>query len=201
MITHKFCLQCWTYFEIKKSNIDYDWRFCSKKCNDKYNKKEVKIKHKQEKRICPICKKEFLWSTRRPHQECCLNKSCIHKRNLSFQRKYQKKYIKKKGISHNISVLMYQSLKENKNGWHWEKLVDYTLKKLKEHLQSLFINGMSWENHGKWHIDHIKPISLFNHKKMKDFNSQEFKECWALKNLQPLWAIDNIKKRDKYISK
>lgn len=63
----------------------------------------------------------------------------------------------------------------------------YSATDLKNHLQSLFTDGMSWDNHGEWHIDHIKPISKF---------SKESKpsEVNALINLQPLWAYDNLTK-------
>ena len=53
---------------------------------------------------------------------------------------------------------------------------------------------MNWNNYGKWHIDHVRPDRSFNYKSVKD---KEFQECWALKNLQPLWAIDNLKKGGK----
>jgi 5-methylcytosine-specific restriction endonuclease McrA len=61
---------------------------------------------------------------------------------------------------------------------------------------------MTWDNHGKyekgkkkWQIDHIKPKSLFNFETPED---PEFKECWALENLQPLEAMENIKKGNKF---
>lgn len=78
---------------------------------------------------------------------------------------------------------------------HWESLVNFTLEELINHLESLFHTGMTWENQGKWHIDHIKPISLFDFKGVDD---PEFKKCWSLENLQPLWAEENIKKSNKY---
>lgn len=67
----------------------------------------------------------------------------------------------------------------------------FTMNQLKEHLEGLFIEGMSWQNYGEWHIDHIKPQVLLPYKTMDEPN---FLECWALENLQPLWAEDNIRK-------
>ena len=52
----------------------------------------------------------------------------------------------------------------------------------------------SGDNYGKWHIDHIKPISSFN---INGINSDDFKKCWSLNNLQPLWAKDNLQKGNK----
>ena len=71
----------------------------------------------------------------------------------------------------------------------------YTIDELKIHLEKLFVDGMSWENYGEWHIDHIKPVKIFEYKTTKD---KGFKECWALENLQPLWAEDNLRKSDCY---
>ena len=50
---------------------------------------------------------------------------------------------------------------------------------------------MTWDNYGKfgWHIDHIKPINTFN---ITDQYCDDFKKCWALANLRPLWWKDNL---------
>ncbi len=88
-----------------------------------------------------------------------------------------------------------KAIKEHKAGRRWEDLVGYTLQELVKHLERKFKPGMSWENFGQWHIDHIIPKSLFNYKTPEDF---DFKRCWALSNLQPLWEKDNIIKNDNY---
>ena len=63
---------------------------------------------------------------------------------------------------------------------------------LKEYLKKQFKDGMSWENHGQWHIDHIKPLASFD---LTD-REQLIKAC-NYTNLQPLWAEDNFKKGSK----
>lgn len=73
-------------------------------------------------------------------------------------------------------------------------LLGYTVDELRAHLESLFLDGMTWENYGKWHIDHIVPLSAHNYETPDDI---DFKRAWALSNLQPLWAIENIKKGAK----
>jgi len=67
--------------------------------------------------------------------------------------------------------------------------LDYSVQDLMRHLEGLFVEGMSWDNYGKWHIDHIIPCCKFDHS-----DDNEFKQCWSLENLQPLWARDNIRK-------
>ena len=55
---------------------------------------------------------------------------------------------------------------------------------------------MTWENQGSyWHIDHIKPKSLFEY---DSIDHPEFKKCWSLDNLQPLEAKENMRKNNKY---
>lgn len=99
-------------------------------------------------------------------------------------------------LSLNVSTAIYQSLKGDKGGHHWEDLVGYTLGELKKHLEKQFVEGMSWENYGQsgWSIDHRIPISAFNFETLFDF---DFRQCWALRNLRPLWHIDNIRKNDR----
>ena len=59
---------------------------------------------------------------------------------------------------------------------------------LKNHIEKQFNDGMSWENRNKWHIDHIIPLAS-----AKSQNELEKLCHWT--NLQPLWAIDNLKKK------
>jgi len=98
-------------------------------------------------------------------------------------------------LNSRIRCSIRNSLKLGKNGRHWEDLVGYDLDKLIQRLEVNFKSGMSWSNYGEWHIDHKKPISLFNFLSFKD---KEFKCCWMLCNLQPLWAKENFSKRNKF---
>ena len=61
----------------------------------------------------------------------------------------------------------------------------------KIYLENQFTEGMNWENYGKWHLDHKKPISLAK-------NEDEIYELNNYKNFQPLWAFDNMSKGNKY---
>lgn len=63
-----------------------------------------------------------------------------------------------------------------------------------QHIESKFVKGMSWENRGAWHLDHIKPLSSFN---LEDRN--ELLKACHFSNIQPLWAKDNLKKGSKLI--
>lgn len=61
------------------------------------------------------------------------------------------------------------------------------------YIENQFTGGMSWDNYGEWHIDHIKPCSKFDL-----FLRSEQEKCFYYTNLQPLWAMDNYKKHARY---
>jgi hypothetical protein len=69
------------------------------------------------------------------------------------------------------------------------ELVGCSAPELIAHLEKQFSPGMSWENYGKWHVDHKKPCSAFD---LTDPEQQRL--CFNYTNLQPLWALDNIRK-------
>jgi len=89
-----------------------------------------------------------------------------------------------------------KALRANKAGRTWESLVGYSVLDLQVHLQSKFTPGMTWERFlkGEIHIDHIIPKSRFHY---ETSNDPEFKVCWGLANLQPLWARENLLKGAK----
>jgi hypothetical protein len=70
-----------------------------------------------------------------------------------------------------------------------EKWQGCSAEELKARLESLFSEGMSWDNYGEWHVDHIRPVS--------SFTAEEAMQINHYTNLQPLWAVDNLSKSDK----
>lgn len=92
----------------------------------------------------------------------------------------------------NMRSRMWHLLKESKTGTVGH--IRFSGPALRAHLEPQFKPGMTWENYGSvWHVDHIKPCALF------DFtNPVEVEACFALSNLQPLWAEENKSKGDRY---
>jgi len=95
-------------------------------------------------------------------------------------------------VSRAFSSSIKQALFNGAKGKNkWQDIVGYNAEELRRHLKRLFQHGMTWDNYGEWHIDHKIPISAFNYEKPGDI---DFKRCWALSNLRPMWAKDNISK-------
>lgn len=84
------------------------------------------------------------------------------------------------------------AIRDNQKSARTLELLGCSLAQFKAHIESQFQNGMSWENYGQWHIDHIKPCVSFDLS-----NPLEQKTCFRYSNLQPLWAKDNLKKGAK----
>lgn len=74
------------------------------------------------------------------------------------------------------------------------ELIGCTIQELRSHLESQFQHGMTWNNYGTWHIDHIKPLALFD---LTDATQQLQAFHWS--NMQPLWAHENLLKSDFYL--
>jgi hypothetical protein len=72
-----------------------------------------------------------------------------------------------------------------------KQIVGLDSKEFKSYIEQMFSEGMTWDNYGLWHLDHIKPLSLAK-------TPQEVLDLNYYTNLQPLWAHDNLKKHNKY---
>jgi hypothetical protein len=195
------CRHCCEKFHATRK----DKIFCSKSCKNKfssikYRKENVeKIKeynkaYREENKL-KLAKQAKEWREN--------NKEYLKQKKKEWQITFKKKYgiahttfqrqnnINER-IKHNIRVRINKALKDiNKSGSAVEELgcsFDY----FKEHISSQFQEGMTWDNYGEWHIDHIKPLDSFD---LSDLD--EFKEACNYKNLRPLWAKDNLSKGSK----
>ena len=177
-------------------------------------------------RICRQCKAEYdRIHNQKPKTKARRRKHRRTEVMISWHKNYRKEYIKRPGVrkkmhqsslknmmkrlktdlkfrlNFNIGHLIRYHLHKrgsSKNGQRWKDLVGYSLDKLMDRMEKLWQPGMTWKNYGrgqgKWQIDHIVPVNAFNFSSANDI---DFRRCWALSNLQPLWAEDNLKKRDK----
>lgn len=77
-----------------------------------------------------------------------------------------------KGVHKDVPALEYL-------GCSWERL--------RQHLESQFTDGMTWDNYGDWHVDHITPLS-------NAITEEHARRLCHYTNLQPLWGTDNQSK-------
>ncbi len=93
-------------------------------------------------------------------------------------------------IYHRIGQSIRSALRGGKRRYRWELILGYSRADLGQHLESQFTPGMTWEKFlaGEIDIDHVQPRITFSYSSLQDV---QFKECWALSNLRPMWAHEN----------
>ncbi len=172
----KKCKAAWT----KNHRNNDEWR-------KKRNERRLKNIDKIRKQVSEYTKKH------RKHLNECRNK--IRNERWKNDPEFRMRCL--------ISSYIKRALKKQfkvKNSSTWKKL-SYTPEQLREHLEKQFEPWMNWENHGNfrenertWHVDHIIPQSKLIYDSMDHPN---FQKCWALENLRPLEALENIIKGNK----
>lgn len=123
------------------------------------------------------------------------NKDLLLVRNVERQReRYAEDSEYRMGVAaRNMLKRVLRAGKRVKNGGSYEML-GYDRDQLITHLEALFESGMSWDNYGDWHIDHVKPLSVMISEGVTDPSIIN-----SLSNLQPLWAVDNLTKSNKVL--
>jgi len=120
----------------------------------------------------------------------------IRLRKKEYRKKYRSKirYYENKKYHEDILFNLKKKLRNrircflhNKKIYKFDEYTYCTPQFLKQYLEQKFHNGMSWDNIGKWHIDHIIPLSSAK-------TDEEIYKLCHYTNLQPLWDKDNWKK-------
>lgn len=97
-------------------------------------------------------------------------------------------------IQDNLRSRFRNAVKKQYRNTKVTELIGCSVEFLRQYLEWQFDENMSWDNYGTyWHIDHIRPCASFD---LTDPEQQ--KECFDFTNLQPLPAIDNMKKGAKW---
>ena len=146
--------------------------------------------------------KEYLDNYRKTHkkQKAILDK-LYRDRNKVKLRKYRRNYMKMRShkdinfkMKNYLGSRIWSALKGIYKSLSTMFLIGCSIDYLMYHLQEQFTKGMTWDNYGDWHIDHIKPCSKFDLRK-----PEEQLKCFNYTNLQPLWATDNLRKYNNVI--
>lgn len=119
-----------------------------------------------------------------------------------YQRRYAKAYPEKmlarrnrpqSILAHRLRSRISTALRlQTKRPRRAESTIGCSMSEFRAYMERLFQPGMSWENYGKWEVDHIRPCSSFD---LTDPAQQT--ECFHFSNLQPLWEKDNARKHMK----
>ena len=198
----KTCASC---NETKELTEFYIRQAKCKKCCIK-KRREWALKHPNDvRRYFKKFKKNNIERYKKQQQEYCeRNRELLSyksgvwkKQNRDKWNDYIKKF-KKKNPSYRIAEQLrsriYHALKGKSKSQSTQKMLGCSFIELKKYLESKFKSQMTWKNYGKWHIDHIKPCSSFDLTK-----EDEQRKCFHYTNLQPLWAIENLKKHSHFI--
>jgi len=206
---YKTCSKCKKIKHLENFHIQTN---CCKICRTEYyivNREKIKIKEKKyrEKNKNEINRKKRLRYRQfgKSKGKKIINFSIKKYIKSEQKRKLNKrKYVserRKKDINfkilNNLRARINSAIKKFKKSYKTKELVGLSINELKNHIESQFKEGMSWENYGikGWHIDHIKPCSSFD---LTDIKQQ--KQCFCYTNLQPLWWWENLEKGDKIIN-
>ena len=153
--------------------------------NKKYN-----VKHREERKT--YNKKSWLENKEYYKNYRLENKERIRKYKNNYCVQRRKTDIEYK-ILCNLRGRLSHVIENNSKSASTTELLGCTVKFLKSYLQNKFTKNMTFDNYGKWHIDHIKPCDSFDLSK-----ESEQRKCFHYSNLQPLWELENLKKSNKY---
>jgi hypothetical protein len=122
-------------------------------------------------------------------------KKIYYEKNKDIINKKQAKKIQQDiqlRIKHSLRNRTRLAIKNGQKAGSAVRDLGCSVEELKGHLEKKFRSGMTWDNYGEWHIDHIKPLSSFN---LTD--REQFLRACHYTNLQPLWAEENLSKGAK----
>lgn len=156
----------------------------------KANRRAHYLAHRQEQIDVAV-----LWT--KNHREIDRAKSKkFRETHPNYSKEYARKYYWEKQredihfrLKGALRARLRKALKYNLKTGSAVRELGCSVEELYNHLELSFTQGMSWDNWGEWHIDHVKPLASFDLTDIK-----QFKQAVHYTNLQPLWAIDNLRK-------
>ena len=170
-----------------KDGYENTCKMCGKEYKKEYyrdNKHNLKESYKEYYRDNKDKIKEF---KKKYYEE---NKEKLNESQKEYRKnKYKTDTIYR--LKCNIRCMVSRAIKTKRT----EEIIGCSFQELKLHLENQFTEGMSWENYGQWHIDHIRPLSWFD-----ITNPDEVAIANHYSNLQPLWAEENLLKGNRFAS-
>lgn len=198
----KICTKCNEFKSLdlfgKSSSTKDGLKYHCKKCKKKehrnhylLNKSNYFKNNKQWKKNNPEKMKNYSLKSNLKRQEYFKNyriknriKRTLYHRNLQ---KTNLNYKIGQRLRHRLGSAIKSQKTIKSNGTM--NLLGCDMTQFKSYIERQFVDGMNWQNYGKWHIDHIKACSTFDLSK-----DDQQKQCFHYTNMQPLWAKDNFHK-------
>lgn len=185
----KLC--CHKYYENNKEKItDYYKRnkeSVKKYKQEHYQKNKEKILHRVKK--YREINQEYIKKYKKEYYQC--------------NKEYFRKYINNRRcmsinykLANSLRTRLNMAVKGNFKSGSAVRDLGCSIEDFKKHIESLWKPGMNWENYGieGWHLDHIIPLASFDL-----IDREQFLKACHYTNIQPLWAIDNLRKSSKLI--
>lgn len=165
--------------KAKKWNLMNPERVKTRRTEYYANNREQRIQHVRIWQVNNRDKKNA--NCRRYYER---NKEKIIKKAIERVKSTPERMLKAKLRSRVYKLTRSKNFRKNKTFFEY---IGCTVEHLVQYLEERFKPGMTWDNHGDWHIDHIIPLA----------SAKDIQELYKLNhytNLQPLWAIDNMSK-------
>lgn len=158
---------------------------------------------------CSECKECSKRRNKRVHRNYYLNnKEDILEKNREYLKTYKEIYKERRNklnkeklktdvcfrLSHYLRRRINSAIKRDQRAGSAVSDLGCSVQFFKTYIESKFQNGMTWDNHGDWHLDHIQPLSSFDL-----MDREQFLKAAHYTNYQPLWAEDNLKKSNSLL--
>jgi len=165
--------------------------------------REAQVKYKSKPGMEQILKEKQKIRRENPEEKikARIRKLRFEKNRRQHIRRYNRIYEKNRKetdpsykLVKNLRSRLWAVLKKNQKSGTTMKLTGCTLEELKKHLENKFEDGMSWDNYGTWHVDHIIACANFD---LSDPKQQQI--CFHYTNLQPMWGEKNMQKGARLI--
>ena len=173
-------------------------KLCTDEYTNEYNKKnreKITAKSKENRLKNPEQYQEQKDRQKAKHQDRMENDpeyaEMAREKNRVIQRRWKSNPTNR--VIANLRNRLVDCITKGTKSASTKTLIGCHQEELMNHIEENWEKGMSWENYGEWHIDHIRPVKSFD---MTD--PQQQRDCFHWTNLQPLWAMDNFKKQAKW---
>lgn len=211
--THILCARCKQYKKLDDFGFDKRGKAVRRSWCKQCSKENSKIyAHKYRKKYPQKFQEKYREKNREAvNKYNSNNRELVSERNRKWRLNNPEKAKKAcrdwyKRTKNKITECLYEGIKlrvnrlknqnaeiQRKDLW---KILGYSYDDFTKHIEKRFQPGMTWGNHGEWEFDHIIPVSFFQFQSHKDV---EFKMCWRLENIQPLWKHQNRQKTNKIL--